>query len=194
MSSLSDDQPVPDIVRYVEERCRALGFERSCRPETGRLLQTLVAAIPSGTIAEFGTGGGYSAAWMIAGLQPDARILSVESDVRLVASALESFKDFPAIEIVHGDWRALLERGPFRFAFIDVKQAKLEYADLVIESLAPGAMALIDDLTPFELWPDEWRAKPDAVRDRWLLDDSLVAVELRVSAEHAVILATRRAL
>jgi predicted O-methyltransferase YrrM len=158
------------------------------------LLQTLVAAIPSGTFAEFGTGAGYSTAWILAGLQPAARFVTVETDGRLAESARASFSGDPRVEVIQGDWRELLERAPFAFAFVDVRPAKLEQADLVIEALAPGGVALIDDLTPFELWPDEWRGKPDELRERWLLDERLHAVEVRVAADHAAIIATRKAL
>lgn len=183
---------MPEIVRAVEARCRELGFEKSSREETGRLLKALAATVDAGTIAEFGGGCGYGTAWLRAGLQPGARLLTVELNEQGAAALREAFAGDPQIEVIHGDWRELLARGPFRLAFIDVGPAKDEDAGLVIDALAPGGVAVLDDFTPVELWPAEWRGKPDARRERWLLDDRLHTTELRVSLDHAVILATRK--
>jgi predicted O-methyltransferase YrrM len=191
VNALSHEQPIPEIVRQVEARCHELGFDKNSRPETGRLLQTLVATVTDGAIAEFGGGCGYGTAWLLSGLRPSARLLTVENHARYAAALRDNFAGDARVEVIHGDWRELLARGPFRLAFVDVGPAKDAGADLVVASLAPGGMALLDDFTPYELWPDEWRGKPDALRERWLRDPALRAVELRVSASHAVILATK---
>lgn len=192
MSGISTPQPVPEIVRAVEARCGELGFDKNSHPGTGRLLQALAATVTEGAIAEFGGGCGYGTAWLVAGLRPGVRLYTVELDERCAAVMREAFSGHQQVEVIHGDWRELLERGPFRLAFVDVAPAKDEGAGLVIESLAPGGIAVLDDFTPVELWPEEWRGRPDARRERWLLDGRLHAVELRVSPDHAVILATRK--
>jgi predicted O-methyltransferase YrrM len=180
----------PAVLRAIDAAA-SLGFGQICRPETGRLLQTLAATVTSGVVAEFGTGCGYGAAWIAAGLHPGARLFTVESDERKTAAARDVLGRFANVEVVCGDWQSILSRGPFRLAFVDARPAKHDGAPLVIDSLAPGAIAIIDDLTPEELWPDEWRGQLDPVRERWLNDPRLIATEVRVTAQHAVILAVR---
>jgi len=60
-----------------------------------------------------------------------------------------------------------------------------------VEALRPGGLIVLDDLTPEEHWPAEWRGKPDTVRERWLHDPRLAATEVRVAPTMAVILAAR---
>lgn len=50
---------------------------------------------------------------------------------------------------------------------------------------------MLDDLTPAELWPPEWRGRVDPVRAFWLRDESVVGAELRVAPDHCVIVAAR---
>ncbi len=74
---------------------------------------------------------------------------------------------------------------------MDVKQAKQDEAENVLGALAPGGMVLLDDMTPQELWPDAWRGRRDRVREFWLNESRVAATEVRVTANSAVILATR---
>jgi hypothetical protein len=46
-------------------------------------------------------------------------------------------------------------------------------------------------MTPEALWPEEWRGKPDPVRDFWLADPRLRAVEILTTPRTAAILATK---
>jgi predicted O-methyltransferase YrrM len=185
------DEHLPAVVRRAIAAGRAIGFESSCLPETGLLLRALAATVGAGAVAEFGTGCGYGAAWIASGLSPGARLITVESNRDRAGLARDVLSDFPNAEVVHAGWQEILQRGPFQLAFVDASPAKLDGAALVIEALAPGGIALIDDLTPLELWPEEWRGKPDPVRERWLHDARLISTELRVTAGHAVILAAR---
>ena len=52
-------------------------------------------------------------------------------------------------------------------------------------------IAVLDDLTPEDQWPPEWRDEPDPVREFWLNDPRLAATEITVSHDMAIILATR---
>jgi len=60
-----------------------------------------------------------------------------------------------------------------------------------LELVAPGGMVVIDDLTPEALWPEEWRGRPDPVREFWLEDPRLRAVEILTTPRTAAILATK---
>jgi len=60
-----------------------------------------------------------------------------------------------------------------------------------VEALQPGGLVVLDDLTPEEYWPPEWRGQPDVVRAFWLNDARLMATEVRTTVRTAAILATR---
>lgn len=94
--------------------------------------------------------------------------------------------------VLQGDWRALLQYAPFDLLFVDGGKAKRDDPAPLIGAVRPGGLILLDDPTPEEHWPPEWRGQPDPVRDFWLHDPRLAATELRVSATSAVILAVRR--
>jgi len=180
----SDTEAMEDLVA----RAQAMDFDRSCAPEFGRLLRTLAAAAGRGVLAEIGTGVGVGAAWIAAGMRPGARLVTVEADPERAAAAAALFAGHPAVTVIQGDWRLILRHGPFVLVFPDVHSAKV--APEVVEALAPGGIAAIDDLTPEEHWPPEWRGRPDPVRDFWLGHPRLYACEVRLTARTAAIIAT----
>jgi len=87
--------------------------------------------------------------------------------------------------------RAILSRSPFDLLFVDVGEAKRDEPQAVVEALRLGGMAVMDDFTPEEYWPEDWRGKPDPVRTFWLNDVRLNAVEVRTTPTTMAILATR---
>jgi predicted O-methyltransferase YrrM len=167
------------------------GFERSCTSEVGRLLSTLAASLHHAVVAELGTGYGVGASWIASTLPASSRLITIEVDPIRARAASELFAGAPNVTVIHGDWSEILPHGPFGFLFADATGAKQERVDRLLNMLTIGGMLLIDDLTPEELWPDEWRGKPDPVREVWLNDERVAASEIRVSPAAAVILATR---
>ena len=184
--------PEPEIVQLAAAHAAALGFSQSCTDETGRLLQTLASAVIAGVIGELGTGCGYGTAWLASGLRAGVRLVTVEHDAQLAGAAREVLADPLDVTVLEDDWRAALAHGPFQLLFVDVSEAKHGGMDEAIAALAPGGLALLDDLTAPEYWPAEWRGKPDALRERWLNHPALQAVELRLNARDCVILAVKR--
>jgi predicted O-methyltransferase YrrM len=173
-------------------QAEALGFSKSCLPETGRLLQTLASAVMNGVIGELGAGCGYGTTWLTSGLRPGVRLVTVEHAQRLAGVVHDVMQGIDAVTVVTGDWREALCYGPFELLFVDVSEAKDAAADETIAALAPGGIAVLDDLTAEEHWPREWRGKLDALRELWLGHPALHAVELRTSARDCVILAVKR--
>ena len=90
--------------------------------------------------------------------------------------------------MLEGDWRELLPpEAPFDLVFFDAaKQLRpREDGELAAGLLAPGGMAVLDDLTPA-------RAGADLVRELWLGRSDLAATEILTTPESAAILAVRR--
>ena len=54
-----------------------------------------------------------------------------------------------------------------------------------------GGLVVLDDLTPEEYWPLEWRGRPDVVREFWLNNGRLSATEVLTTPRTVAILATR---
>jgi predicted O-methyltransferase YrrM len=185
---------IPAVVSRAEELCRRLGFEHSCRAETGYLLQTLAATAVTGKVLELGTGGGYGTAWLASALRPGGavRLITVDLNAGLSSEVAQLFAGWPQVDVLAGDWRVALGHAPFALIFVDASDAKASGIDDVVASLATGGLVLLDDLTPLELWPDEWRGKPDPIRDAWLHHPGLMSAELRVATDHAAILGVRR--
>lgn len=183
---------VPELAQRAEALARKREFSRSSLPETGRLLAVLAATVVHGRIGEIGTGCGYGAAWMASALQSGTTLYTIEIDEQLARDAQMLFANHPEVQVLHGDWRELAAYGPFDLLFADGGGAKRNNQHDLIDMVKVGGIIILDDLTPEEYWPDEWKSHPDAVREFWLRADRVVSTEVRVAERHAVILATRR--
>ena len=182
---------VPSNVLGALELSRAHGFSNSCTPEVGRLLQVLVAAAGPGTVAELGTGCGVGSAWLLSGRRDGQTFVSVELNKAYHQAVVELFGDDPNAHFLHGDWHGTLSYGPFQFVFVDVGEAKDAGAEAVVQALAMGGVALLDDFTPETHWPPEWRGKPDTRRSFWLCHPDMLATEISTTPETAAIVAVR---
>jgi predicted O-methyltransferase YrrM len=151
-------------------------------PEVQRLLATLVASKPGGKIAEIGTSYGDGARAIVAALSAGATLVTVELDRERAAQAREALAGTQA-EVLEGDWRDHLpQRAPFDMVFAD---GGISYPE-VVDLLAPGGIAVKDDLTPGRA------IAGDATREVLLLDPRLEATEILVTPEMACIIAVRR--
>jgi predicted O-methyltransferase YrrM len=149
-------------------------------PEVRRLLAVLAAGKRA---AEIGTALGLGAE----ALASTAReVVTVEVDPERAREARERLADRPNVELLVGDWAELLPpRGPFERLFMDGAGWKLDLAAAarMLELVAPGGLAVVDDLTP-GYWPDP-------VRDFFFGNPDLVTVEILTTPETAALVATR---
>lgn len=182
---------IPMTVTAARIASDRLGFKGSCSDEVGRLLQVLAAQFSNAQIGEIGAGCGVGTAWLASGLAPGASLITIDTQPEAVAAVRMQFGDHGAVEVLEGNWQLILQRGPFAMLFVDVSEAKGAGAEDVIDALAIGGLAIIDDLTPVAQWPEEWHGKPDPIRERWLENPRMRAVEVLVTPSSAVILATR---
>jgi len=179
---------IPPLVQRALELARAQGFERSCIPEVGRLLHVLSGARGRERVAEIGTGCGVGSAWIVSALAPGVPFYTAELDEGRAAAVAELFRADKDVHVLAGDWRELLPpQAPFDLLFFDAaKQLRpRKDGELATGLLAPGGIAVLDDLTP-------GRPGPDPVRKFWLGHRELVAVELMTTPASAAIVAVRR--
>lgn len=182
---------VPPRVTEALTHAARLSFDRSCSSGTGRLLRTLAASKSGGRLLELGSGVGVGAAWLLAGMNASAHLLTVENDPLRAETVWELLNADARAEILHGDWTAALERGPFDLIFADCKPGKAAVERLV-DALNPGGVLVLDNLSPPALLPEALRAG-DPLRDAVFSDSRLCCTELQVSHREHVIVATRTA-
>lgn len=182
---------VPPLAQQATEIAQQMGFETSSIPEVGRLLCALASGVRGGIIGEIGTGCGVGAAWIASGLAADTRFVTVEADGERATAVMSLFRDHPNVRVIHGDWHDILPYGPFDLLFVDASPAKYDEPDVVVESLRPGGLIVLDDLTLEEYWPPEWYGQPDVVRELWLDDARMSAMEVLTTPRTVAILATR---
>ena len=179
---------VPPLVEKALALTERLGFERSCRPEVGRLLHVLAASRGRARVAEIGTGTCVGAAWIVSALPPQTPFFTTDIDSARAAAAKELFAADENVHVLEGDWRELLPpESPFDLVFYDAtKQLRpQEDGELVAGLLAPGGLAVLDDLTPGFVGPDP-------VRAFWFGRPDLAVTEILTTPESAAILAVRR--
>jgi len=182
---------IPPLVARAMELAERTGFAWSCIPDVGRLLRVLAGHARGGVVGEIGTGCGVGTAWMVGALASDARLVTIELDEDRAALARDLFVAYPNVRVIQGDWRDILPAGPFDLLFIDAGGPKRDEPEAALEVLRPGGMVVLDDMTPEEHWPPEWRGRPDPVRAFWLNSARLDAIELLTTPTTSVILATR---
>ncbi len=191
---------VPALVQDALALAERMDFANSCLEEVGRLLRVLASNVRDGVIGEIGAGTGVAAAWMVGDLAPTARFVTVELDESRATAVQELLQSVPDARVIHGDWHAILEHGPFDLLFVDAAPAKAypgeganREMEHIVRAMRVGGLIVMDDLSPQEYWPEEWRGRPDPLRELWLNDARLAATEVLTTPRTTVILATRLA-
>jgi predicted O-methyltransferase YrrM len=189
------DEPldVPATV-LVAQRCSAeVGFAMACENRTGALLRTLAASKPGGRILELGTGTGVGAAWLLAGMDPTARLTTVEIDWATQAVARGVVGDDPRAEFVIDDarrWLAAYDGPPFDLVYVDCRPGKFIDRDLLLGHLVAGGLYVGDDLLPQPTWPADHQPRVDAFVADIVAEPDLVVTLMRWSS--GLVVAARR--
>jgi len=166
-------------------------YTGSCSNETGRLLQLLTSTYTSGVIGEIATGCGVSSAWIVSSLIPSTSFFTIEVDTARAAAARALFEPLLNVRVIQGDWRGFLQNRQFSMLFAGANSTRVDYPELLLQSLREGSMIVLDGLPPEGRVSLRSRLEAGRVRDFWLNDSRLVATEIQVSPVESVILATR---
>jgi len=193
-SSYVDLRDLPPLVSAAVRAARGAGFEASCLPEQGRLLQVLAGGAGPGAIGETGTGCGVGLAWLATAAHPQARLTSVERDPARAALAAQLFAGDQRVSVRCAGWAALAAAAPFDLLVLDGGgQGKGDEPPLdPAVWLRPGGVVVIDDFTPATTWPPVFGDTPDTARLYWLEHPALRTVELRVTPAAATLVGCRR--
>ena len=148
----------PDHIRANREAADAAGLPTwAISPELGRLLALLAKTTRGRSALEIGTLGGYSTLWLLEGMQPEARIITIE-----YADAHAEFSDrefarcgvSDRVDLRRGVALELLPEivaavGPSSqdIVFIDAdKRSYPDYYELTADLVAPGGLLLVDNI------------------------------------------------
>jgi len=151
----------PASLAAIEAATEELRFNMASNDETGALLRALATSKPGGRILELGTGTGFSTAWILDGMNADARLVSVDESAEFQAVAREHVRD-ARCEFVTGDGgEYILAQDPesIDLMFADAWSGKYTHLDEALTLLKTGALYLADDLLPQPNWPDDHPAK-----------------------------------
>ncbi|WP_203236781.1 O-methyltransferase [Nocardia panacis] len=148
----------------AQKAARASEFAMSCTDRTGLVLRTLAASKPGGRVLELGTGTGVGTAWLLAGMDHNARLITIESDpVRCAVARGVIMTDSRAH--LHcadaAEWLTTVVGEPFDLAFVDCRPGKFTHRAELFARLAPGALYVVDDLLPQPTWPDDHQDRVD---------------------------------
>ncbi|MBV1853538.1 hypothetical protein [Catellatospora tritici] len=121
------------------------------------------------------------------------RVVSVERDEQRAHVVAALFADLPDVEILHGDWTRIQERGPFDLLVTDGggngKSTPPADPELLLN---PCGTIVIDDFTPMTQWPPVIAGEPDLARLGWLEHPALRCTEVRLAPDLSTIIGTRR--
>lgn len=152
----SDYLQPPPLLQQIVERTAVLGFNMASEPRTGALLRTLAAAKPKGRLLELGTGTGVATAWLLAGMDADSTLISVDTDPSVQQVARGFLGSDPRLQLVLEDGLAFLrqqEAGSYDLVFADAMAGKYEGLNECLRVVRPGGFYIIDDMLPQANWP-----------------------------------------
>ena len=149
----------PTVLKELEEATRAIGFTMGSDHLTGSLLRTLAATKPGGQLLELGTGTGFSATWMLDGMDEQSTLISVDVNEQVTAIPRRYLGHDPRITFTTMDGRvfidSMLAQGTrFDLIFADMPPGKFHHVDETLQLLKPGGLYIIDDLLLLTSWEE----------------------------------------
>jgi len=185
---------LPAAIKDTLDRAQEWGFTKSSRPEVGRLLSVLAAAVPpGGRVLEIGTGAGVGLTWIVHGLgsRDDVEVISVDLDPERAAS-VRAFGWPDWVSVVTGDGAKVLRDSPgsFDLIFPDSPDEKTFGIGPSIAALRPGGILLLDDMEELKERGPERTARLSEVRHQLSEAPDLLYVDLPLVS--GVVLAARR--
>lgn len=119
-------------------------------------MRALAVSKPGGRLLELGTGTGVATAWLLAGMDADATLTSVDIDSRHQEVAREFLGSDGRLTLVLEDGHEFLRRQQaenYDFVFADAIPGKFEGLDDCLRVVKPGGFYVVDDMTPLPKWP-----------------------------------------
>lgn len=146
---------IPSQYNAIAAASRQLDFDMASDMYTGSLLKTLAASKAGARILELGTGSGLATSWILAGMDKNARLISVENNEVLLSVAQENLQN-SQVQFVLEDgyaWLKAYKDESFDLVFADAMPGKYDLFEEAFALLKIGGFYIIDDMLPQANWP-----------------------------------------
>ena len=140
----------------IEIASQSIGFSMPSDLQTGALLKTLAGSKPKANVLEIGTGTGLATAWLLAGMDADSSLLSVDNESTYQAVAKQVLGHDARLKLLctdAGTWLETNKDQTFDLIFADAWPGKYANLDAALNSLSAGGLYVIDDMLPQPNWP-----------------------------------------
>jgi predicted O-methyltransferase YrrM len=160
MSIRMNDQEInqkPEVLDAIRKDTEELGFTMASEPKTGALLAVLAASKPGGQFLELGTGTGLGTAWLLSGMDAEARLdtVDIDADVQAVAKRHLGADSRVTFHVMDGaEFISHSAQNQFDFIYADAWPGKFSQLDQALSLLCAGGIYFIDDLLPQPNWPE----------------------------------------
>ncbi len=151
-----DVHTLPKGFAAIEIASKSIRFSMPSDLQTGALLQTLVRSKPKANVLEIGTGTGLATAWLLAGMDDDSSLLSIDNERFYQSVADNVLGDDKRLKLLctdAGQWLDDNQDDKFDLIFADAWPGKYANLDAALNSLVAGGMYVIDDMMPQPNWP-----------------------------------------
>ena len=182
--SEAENLNLPARLPHILSETARLNFTMASDLLTGCLLRTLAATKPAGNFLELGTGTGVATAWMLDGMDAEARLVSVEMEEANLEVAKKCLGDDLRVTFIHadgGEWLRRAEPDQFDMIFADSWPGKYTHLDEALRSLKRGGLYVVDDMLPQPNWPDGHAQWADELISTLENRDDLVITKLNWS-------------
>jgi predicted O-methyltransferase YrrM len=155
-------QPPPNRLEPIMAETRKIGFQGWCWPPVGALLRVMASLKPGGRLLEIGTGTGVGTCWLLDGMDPTARLVTIDINPKVQAVAGAHLATDPRLTMLCEDAGEVIRREPqnsFDLIFADGGAGKHVLLDETLALLCPGGIYICDDTKPHPMWPPEHAMK-----------------------------------
>jgi len=148
---------LPEIHNQIAAKSKEIGFSMPSDLYIGTLLKTLISSKPKGRFLELGTGIGLSLSWMVAGMDKDSELITVDNDPTLIEIAENFFGEDTRVQMVCEDgtaWIKNYQGEKFDLIFADAWPGKYSETEEVLDMIKVGGFYVIDDMDAQPNWPE----------------------------------------
>jgi predicted O-methyltransferase YrrM len=184
----------PAVLAAVEEKSKEVDFGMPSEALLGALLRVLAASRPAGRILELGTGTGIATTWLLAGMDNESMLVSVDNDADVQRIAAELLGKDPRLRLVTEDGTTFLRKQPprsFDLVFADAMPGKYEGLEEALAVVKVSGLYVIDDMLPQANWPEGHAQKIPLLIERLAVHPDFLLVPLAWASGVVIAVRTR---